>query len=525
MTSKSSTCCGRTLESCEEGLVCLECGLIVENSTFMTDTRSGRNDMTCDGTLKWVEKMGRHSANRGTSHTHKLLQECLFKQTRTLRLSAEVTSQIRSLLLESVYPAKKSLKLSPERSAVVGSCTYIVCRQNGIVLSLKNMANVADCSVPALGRNVKIITGHLNITLDLLEADAFIPSVVCQFGIKDESLEKAMFDLSELCKYSLLSNGREPVLVAIAIVFLVLDSKGQSPSKGKLTKVCGENAVTSQAVRTIINILKNYLLEMAKEVPWLSQSVASGANSSSCPINKKIVTKFIPDIIKFHQQCGKLHYSVIKPVWLKDKEKLEAERLKKIGNAKLRIANKGEDLREGEDSYQGNQMQGYISHSTATSTCVLKEDTLLHSLVNERRPSEGHLSSSLDNSSTSKASCKVSQGAPSTSTPCKNNSSISGKKNSAVIEDSSLDKDDKLIEHLLQRGCEETQLTEGNLESLYYSCQSSEHSAINMYREDLDELDISEKDMQKYLRTSDEVEKVKRARLEDDCFASKRFKV
>ena len=447
--------CGGPCESVEEGLVCVKCGVFIESSK-LTDYGTGIA-MTAEGTLKVADgPIGRLRNNRGTSEGEKMMQACLFKQMKNLRLSASMSSQIRSFLFETVYPSKKAWRMTIRRHIITACCIYIVCRQNGMALSLGQMAQLAECCRFALGRSVKIVCEKLGITLGPLEASDYVLTALGQFGVDDKTLERLTFDLVKLCKDFLLSSSKQPLVVAVSVVIVVLESQGKPPNKATILKVSGESGVKEGAVFKAVRDLKGYLLNMMKEIPWLSSLI----ESASKPVNKMTVSKFVPDIIRFNQQCSKPDYTVVKPTWLRQKEKNNAARLKKIASAKLRIAEKKQLSGENSD------IPGRNPASTETNTGVKTSTS-----SNEEHP--------------------ISSGDP-------------------------LESEDAMIEYLLENGFDESQLRENNLESLYYSCgRHGEVSKFDMEREVLDEGDIAEENLHEYLRNPEEVDYVRQIQFQD----------
>lgn len=481
--------------------MCHECGAVVEGRVFSfeTDSREGWTLMSADGTAKFD---GRYDLPRAvrqrlptadSSVTKKLLHKCLYLQVKRMNLSNEILNEAREFLFTTVVPKISTgeiRQMSKKRSVRVASCLFIVCRQNNIQLTYRRMAEVADCNMFVLGRSVKIILKALNIQLDPLGVEAMVLSVLSQLSVTDKSCQELCLDLWHIFKYFYLNELRNQAAAATALVLLVLECKAITPSKEKIAEVLGKHSLTMIQLKTQVKNKRSSLLELAKEVPWIPQSV-----------KRLNIVRHIVDIVNFHKKCGKLDLSTVKSLWMKKKEAAEKDRKTKIQKAKARILD--EEQREQENS----------SNESGSSD----ETNNHHSLANSVSSHQGKDEEVVQQSGTSSAQMVTTTADSLDVSACIDDINCTSGPSDVLVtcNDDELDNNDILIENLLKSGYSEEELMDGYFESRMCNLQQNEDPEGE--REDLDELDIEEREMHHYLWSVAEVERIRNLKNEDSC--------
>mgnify|MGYP001793570857 CR=1 FL=1 len=516
-----STCpsCGENAvnydqENAQNQRVCESCGTVVEEGSFAFAEKSGSVAMNFDGTSNWKTRGGDFETalksaprfpKRGTTKGVRILQRYVHRFSNLLRLSREVSDQIRLFLFDTVYPKKKEYtRIVASLKQTAATSVYIVARQNNIKLTLRQMADVADVDLYAFGSLYKYIVQAFNIHLEPLEAEDLIPIILSQFDVDDDEKCKSLaFDLCELLKDTLIGTGMKSA-VAFGIVVVVMEAMNKSPEKAKRTEVGQRNSLNYGKQLRSISCVKSSLLKMAEQIPWISKTV-----------NPKMIPRFVPEIIKYHRKCKRLSVSDSQPAWFALKEKLNKERKEKIQRAKLRLQKQRVVLKTQENNIVQDNSNGVVSQVHPESSRETPEAVNLPSL----HSTQNQVSQRIKNSSSDFAIPSDSNTLNDFSHSCNPSNTrnnfpttpsevfshrILGK------DEESLDDDDRLIEYLLQKGISEETLMDGFYESHLYSLSSGVQSDSDAERIELDNMDIPEDAIYQYIRTPSEVAHMKR---------------
>jgi len=470
-------------------LVCHECGAVVESRVFSceADSSGGWTYINVDGTARYdgrcdlSKDIRQRLPTSDTTVTEKLLQNCLYLQAKRMNLSNEILNEARQLLLKTVAPAVNSggiRGVSRRRNVLTACCLFIVCRQNNMQLTYKRMAEVAECNMFLLGRSVKIILQALDMKLASVAVESMLLGVLSQLCVADKSCEKLCLDLWQIFEHFNLNGKRNHAAAATCLVLLVLECKNISPSKENIAEVLGKHALTKTHVATHKKIAKKGLVELAKQVPWIPQSA-----KSTC------ITRHIVDIVNFYKNCVKPDLSKVKSERMKQKEIIENNRKTKIQKAKARLLDK-EQQKECSSS-ESSEPDNDHSLPNAVSSHQRKEEVVVI---------QPGTSLSAQTAGPSSVSSDVFD--------CIRNRSYTEGPLDHLAKCNDLDHNDILIESLLKNGYSEEELMDGYFESRMCNLQSSPCGPEGD-REDLDDLDIAEKEMHHYLWSVAEMERIK----------------
>ena len=471
--------------------MCHECGAVVESRVFSceVDSSSGWTYMKIDGSARFdgryelSKEIRQRLPTSDTSVPEKLLQKCLYLQGKSMNLSNEILSEARQLLLTTVAPKIYSgeiRRVSRRRNVLTACCLFIVCRQNNVQLTYKRMAEVAECNMFMLGRSVKIILQALGIKLEYVGVESTVLSVLSQLSVADKSCEKLCLDLWHIFKYFNLIGARNCPAAATCLVLLVLECKKIAPSKEKVAEVLGKHSVTKAQVATQTKNARKGLVDLAKQVPWIPQSV-----------KPMYVARHIIEIVNFHKNCVRLDSSTVKSKGMKQKEITEKNRRKKIEKAKARLLDKEQRQQECSSS-ESSEPDGDHSLPNAVFSPQSRDEVFVI---------QAGTSSSLQTAVAGTDSSDVSVSIHKSS--CRGPLDDLAK---YIYKD--LDDNDILIESLLKNGYSEEELMDGYFESRMCNLQSSQYDPEGE-REDLDEQDIAEQEIHHYLWSVAEMKQIK----------------
>lgn len=499
MPSECPVCHEVAVEAEQEGEhVCHECGAIVEGRVFSTEReKHGTTFVSTNGrAFNDRHELPRNARQRlptvESSVTIRTLQSCLLHQVKRLNLSNEILEKARDLLFSRILPMRSSREvrgLSFRRNIFVGGCLFIVCRQNDIQVTYRRIAEVAECNMFLLGRCVKILVKALDIKLDRLSIEPLVVKFLSNFSVHDSSTEKLCTDLCQICKCFGLLSCKNPALKAISLVLLVLECQKLSPTKEKISQVLGKNFFKMEQVKKEMGRIKISLLDLGKEVPWIPAFVT-----------KRGITKHIVDIVNFHKKCGMLDLSLVKSLLMKKKEISDRNRKAKIQLAKSRLLNQEhQNLEISSAASETNNAALSVSQNCSDSRgqkvpgCHGNDLQIGTKVNGESAPPYDTSSVVLTNDASHVSGDNV------MSTNC-----IEGL---TCADGDDLDDNDILIEKLLKCGYSEEELMDGYFETRICDIQSSQQ--LDGEREDLDELDIAEKEMHHYLWSVSEMERLR----------------
>lgn len=487
MSDVCSHCGASAIELDEEGRVevCSNCGVVCNEGSYRSDGRCQGGATTFNGG-SFSGGGGENWRTKEKNRVHTLAfmysKQCLQAQAERLRLPKEYITQVEEKM-KSVYAEQLYKGLPRNRKAFVGSCVYIVCRQNDMVVTLRNVAEAARCDVSVLGRCVRMLTMKMNVHLETIEPEQIITNVLSQFDIQDPSTKKLVFDSYQFLSKTMICLGKRPVLTVMALVFMSTDSiNGKTISKKKINEVCRLNTVKKEHVQRFVRTYRAELFKLAKRIPWLNEG-----------LTPKQVPKFLKEIIEYYKDCEDFQSVDFKPQWLERKDIEVKEKLKKIENAEERVT-------------ACRQRCGDV---------VIDDSTILHKYCNQ-----------VPRRSTETSNSEVSPLPSSASVPSTSRGLTSNDKQTVIDHDCcphccinkqdcpvyqqtgktsfcKLDQCDLMIECLLRKGYSRDTLVESNPESLFYSEIYRGDSQPD--KEELDDDDICDEDIHLYIKSDTEV--------------------
>jgi transcription initiation factor TFIIIB Brf1 subunit/transcription initiation factor TFIIB len=380
-----------------------------------------------------------------STYTKNQLKTVLTRSCEKLQLSKEITEQTQNFLLEKAYPSFIHMQ---KKIRLVGACIYIICRNNDVTVTPKQVAVVTGCTVFELGNVAKKIDEAFGLHRTPITIQSLITTACSDLphAMKCEELAQA---LSRRCSESLLLNGSPlPQAIAICVLASLAVNKG-TKQRQEIAKLCLKMSQVSEiTVTQCIRALKNYMVTLLQAIPWVDMKYVKMSN----------IQYYIKDILKYEQKCGKFPAKVANPQWCHKRETEIRMRKEKIQNALERVR-----LRQ-----------------CPTMCATSGKDNGL-AATEKLFDAENNLISEVDSPVAADTTL---------------NTDSTGLNNS-VATDTMLDEEDKVIEELLELGCSAQQLQEGFYENLRTTSSPLNH-------------EIQESEIESYVRKPDEVNKLKR---------------
>jgi hypothetical protein len=132
------------------------------------------------------------------------------------------------------------------------------------------------------------------LSVDYLGIEEIIKPMIADFGLTDACCRLAE-DIIILCKDTWLTNGRNPVCIVHAAIFLAWKSevfmeryKTTYNEFRKRHKLSISKKAISQRIREMYDVL----IKLAKQLPWIEENQT---------LNEKTVIEFIPDVLRYRK--------------------------------------------------------------------------------------------------------------------------------------------------------------------------------------------------------------------------------
>jgi transcription initiation factor TFIIIB Brf1 subunit/transcription initiation factor TFIIB len=505
------------------GLVCSNCGTVVDDSIIADDVLEFNRDSRCPNGLlieQVVGERGGVSISRPGSipsrprhfsivHHDTNVQRDRRIMSATRRLDEQVRIVINSLRLPNhLFNGIKGLALraiGPEITkqkkvdTIVAVCTYIICRQSNHPIQLLDAADVINMNVFKLGSQYKKISQILNIKLEVQD-----PAILAEKVIAD--LEEELANLDHIAKMKLmqrttrlvhvackewLDTGRKPISIVAAAVKIVVLCDDINLNINQMAKRIG---VGSLSIRDRHRELQNLLLKLSSSLPWAKE------------ITKKTLAQYLPFILEYVESLRKLHRVPMKDIGDVKEEETESDPT----SSPLPSTDKELPLRLVPPSEANiDDLEGVPSPTTSS------RENMKPLLVSRKRKTRGSQQKSVD-----MILGQITEIVPPSfvrsqlERQTRIRKIIRAKKRMQNEKDEEpIDEEDVSIEKLIKAGVSEQAIEDG-----YYHIAVQITNKDNLDNEELVEEDLQEGELEKYIKSVEQVnkEEILRSMLGDD---------
>lgn len=442
--------------------VCSECGVVLGEGSFENDGKTSTYT-GYDASLvnqDWRTKAWNFAVNPKAKYyqLHRRVKE----QIERLRLAKDFIPQVVEIMKSVYTPNPHIVNLPRSQMPVIAGCIFIVCRQNGVILTERNVAEAARCKLAYVHRVVRLVTSFLNIELQRPSQDDVLDTILTQFDVKDPTIKELAYDVKNFLNDTMISGGRNRVVVYIGTVKMCIESvTGQRITPAQL-KALGKLYVSTPAqIRNAFSSIKKQLVKYGQQIPWIKH------------LDEKGVTKFIQEIITFYKEF-KDHSSVgVKTILEENKEKAETEKKRLIQVIKERV-----------DACQ----KSCVGKQHLSAADILHKKCKGSQCMVDPQPSTSQQESYQDHICC--AHC------------CGDLQHCPKYKQTGRSDFCHLTSMERMIEYLIREGYTESALLNGNPESMfcevYYVDPEGE-------REELDDKDIADDEMHLYIKTKNDM--------------------
>ena len=147
---------------------------------------------------------------------------------------------------------------------MLAAAVYIVCREMGTSITLKDIAVASNLTYKDISRNYGVLVFELDIKIPLVDPMKCIVKVASRLGINERTKKRAMGIMNEVIKKE-MSSGKVPMGLAGAVLYLTCQMAGQYVSQ---TSIAAASGVTEVTIRNRFkDLMKLDSLHYREEVP------------------------------------------------------------------------------------------------------------------------------------------------------------------------------------------------------------------------------------------------------------------
>lgn len=474
----SSTSIEVDKENCTE--VCVQCGAVLGEDSLENETTSAVPCFSSYGTTleayDWRIKQWNAAVHpRGKKY---IMTKNVKVQVEKLRLPKEYIPQVVGMMGSVCDGRRRHIKKLPKRNdPLIAACIVIVCRANGVVMDYKNAAEAADCGLFEVSRCAKLIRRSLNMEVTHSNTqDHILDTILTQFGVENSSTKDLAYGLKNFLDDTFTGVTKNKVNFLISVAQLCIEcTQKHKINPIKFQEVCRHFICTPRQVTTSFHTIKAKLVKYGKQIPWIKH------------IENSTLHFYIKEIVEYYRDCEDHRKVGVKTDIMERTEKAESEKKQLIQDAKIRVD---------------------VCQKNCTKKKLLTDDDIMH-----KQCKRGHFKPDILDASHGTSPTKQETPSQQEQTPCCESHRCCPHcclepqrcpkyKQTGKCDFCDISSTGRMIEYLLRNGYSESSLIQGYpkamFEEMYYQGSKRED-------EELDEDDIDDVEIYKYIKTSDEM--------------------
>ncbi|RDD36970.1 Transcription factor IIIB 50 kDa subunit [Trichoplax sp. H2] len=323
----------------ERSRVCKNCGVVIGDMvSHNMDKAFNEHTVYVPNDSHWTRSGAAGSKSNVTLFRRKSFRT-VKRLTKTLCLPSDIQDQALNLL-KQLYKHLKSRYFQGEKLVAAG-CIFIVCRQNGVTIFLKDIAQKIPFNESAISNMSKKICRELNLTLAIPEPTIaeHMEIISSKIPIKDFKIKQLATEIVQFCvEVQWLDTGRlRPPLIGAA-AYLALKSS-DSP-KANIDAICKDCKISTGIFMKRRREIEDVCMNCIKFLPWIKQD-----------ISRKKIAHYLPKIIKYkevikHSIKEKADAQTYAPISFAQNQRKSLENRKAIKEVKESLLLNGEEVNE-----------------------------------------------------------------------------------------------------------------------------------------------------------------------------------
>ena len=126
---------------------------------------------------------------------------------------------------------------------MLAAALYIVCREMGTSITLKDIAAASNLTYKDISRNYSVLVFELDIKIPLVDPMKCIVKVANKLGVNEKTKKQAMNIMSEVVKRE-MTPGKVPMGLAGSVLYLSSQLTGEVISQANVAQAAGTTEVT-----------------------------------------------------------------------------------------------------------------------------------------------------------------------------------------------------------------------------------------------------------------------------------------
>ena len=126
---------------------------------------------------------------------------------------------------------------------MLAAALYIVCREMGTSITLKDIAAASNLTYKDISRNYSVLVFELDIKIPLVDPMKCIVKVANKLGVNEKTKKQAMNIMSEVVKRE-MTPGKVPMGLAGSVLYLSSQITGEVISQANVAQAAGTTEVT-----------------------------------------------------------------------------------------------------------------------------------------------------------------------------------------------------------------------------------------------------------------------------------------
>jgi len=242
----------------EECTICLDCGFVISPETaqrkiaasykrqrsslgYCGASKKEKEDI-CENLVGILEHWNQVKIADATERNFALALQYITKTA--IRLSAPRAALEKAALVYKRIIEKKLVK-GRSMKALAATAVYIGCKQCGVAVTTKRVANVSKINPGRITRSYRLIAKQINITLQPTGINVYANDLSSKLQVS-QSTTALMEKLMEVLHHSRFLAGKDPIGIACAALYICSVLNGERKTQREIAAIGG---VTEQTLR------------------------------------------------------------------------------------------------------------------------------------------------------------------------------------------------------------------------------------------------------------------------------------
>jgi len=253
----------------EECTICLDCGLVISPETAdrkiatackrqksplsYSEASNKQKGGVCENLVGILEQWNQVKITDATERNFALALQYITKIAIDLsapRAALEKAALVYKRIIEKNLVKGRSIK------ALAATAVYIGCKQCGVAVTAKRVANVSKISLGRITRSYRLVTKQINITLQTADISLYANDLASKLQVSERTTA-LMEKLMEVMQHLRFLAGKDPTGIACAALYISSILIGEKRTQREIAEVA---RITEQTIRARCRELERNLI-------------------------------------------------------------------------------------------------------------------------------------------------------------------------------------------------------------------------------------------------------------------------